>query len=56
MILSNVRFGSEPDICAATNDIRYAPNSDRESGHPQKAIPLDCFLNRGREWRGGCAS
>src|SRR5215510_5187087 len=39
----NVRFGSEADICAAKSDVRFAPNSDRESRHPQtvmSALPL----------------
>jgi len=31
----NVRFGSQADICAAKSDVRFAPNSDCESGHPQ---------------------
>src|SRR5262245_61383871 len=30
-----VRFGSEADICGATADVRFTPNSDRESGLPQ---------------------
>jgi hypothetical protein len=34
----NVRLGSEPDICSATSDVRFTPNSDRESGFPQKAM------------------
>ena len=29
----NVRLGSEADICAAKSDVRFTPNSDRESGH-----------------------
>src|SRR6476660_8110287 len=29
----DVRFGSEADICAATSHVRFAPNSDHESGH-----------------------
>src|SRR5262245_690482 len=38
-----VRFGSEADICAAIRHVRFAPNSDRESGFPQtvmSALPL----------------
>ena len=31
--MQHVRFGSEADICAATIDVRFTPNSDRESGH-----------------------
>src|SRR5262249_15102952 len=31
----NVRYGSEADICAAKSDVRFTPNSDRESGLPQ---------------------
>jgi len=40
---SNVRFGSEADICSAKSDVRFAPNSDRKSGHQQtvmSALPL----------------
>jgi hypothetical protein len=35
---SNVRFGSKADICAAKFDVRFAPNSDRESGLSRKAM------------------
>jgi hypothetical protein len=31
--MNNVRFGSEADICAANSDVRFTPNSDRESRH-----------------------
>jgi hypothetical protein len=34
-----VRFGSLADICAAIGDVRFAPNSDRESGFPQTVMP-----------------
>ena len=34
----NVRFGSLADICAAKGDVRFAPNSDRESVFPQRAM------------------
>jgi hypothetical protein len=30
-----VRFGSLGDICAATNDVRFTPDSDHESGQGQ---------------------
>src|SRR5262245_32491940 len=39
----DVRFGSEADICAAISHVRFTPNSDRKSGHPQtvmSALPL----------------
>ena len=29
----DVRFGSKADICAATNHVRFTPDSDRKSGH-----------------------
>jgi len=29
----HVRFGSKADICTAPTHVRFAPNSDRESGH-----------------------
>src|SRR5262245_21202936 len=31
----DVRFRSQADICGATSDVCYYPNSDRESRHPQ---------------------
>jgi hypothetical protein len=31
--VSDVRFGSKADICAATSHVRFTPESDRESGH-----------------------
>jgi hypothetical protein len=34
----HVRFGSEADMCAAISDVRFTPNSDRESGLPQKVM------------------
>jgi hypothetical protein len=39
---SNVRFGSEADMCVSTSDVRFTPNSDRESGHPQRVISGYC--------------
>ena len=30
---SNVRVGSQADICAAISLVRFAPNSDRKSRH-----------------------
>src|SRR6476646_9285363 len=30
---TDVRFGSKADICGATSDVRFTPNSDRKSGH-----------------------
>jgi len=37
-LLANVRFGSFADICAATSDVRFTPNSDRKSRHPQTVM------------------
>src|SRR5262249_53240636 len=34
----NVRFGSKADMCSAKRHVRFTPNSDRESGIPQKAM------------------
>jgi hypothetical protein len=31
----NVRFGSLADICGAIGNVRFTPNSDRESRFPQ---------------------
>src|ERR1043166_6988975 len=33
-----VRFGSLADICSAKGHVRFAPNSDRESGFPQTVM------------------
>src|SRR5262245_7001952 len=33
-----VRFGSKADICGATSDVRFTPNSDREGRHPQTVM------------------
>jgi hypothetical protein len=40
MLPAHVRFGSLADICAAKSDVRFTPNSDRESGFPQKVSAL----------------
>ena len=34
----HVRFGSLADICSAKGHVRFAPNSDRESGFPQTVM------------------
>ena len=34
----NVRFGSKADVCVAKQHVRFAANSDRESGLPQKVM------------------
>src|SRR5262249_46717895 len=34
----NVRFGSKADICTAPAHVRFTPNSDRESRHPQPVM------------------
>src|SRR5262245_48142891 len=31
---ADVRFGSLADICGAPTNVRFTPNSDRESRHP----------------------
>src|SRR5262252_1782874 len=31
--MTNVRFGSKADMCAATSDVCFTPDSDHESGH-----------------------
>src|SRR5262249_42316593 len=41
---ADVRFGSEADICAAKSDVRFTPNSDRESRHPLFAQALNYAL------------
>ena len=33
-----VRFGSKADICGATSHVRFTPDSDRKSRHPQKVM------------------
>jgi len=40
---THVRFGSKADMCGAKRYVRFAPESDRESRHPQRvmsALPL----------------
>src|SRR5262245_59705007 len=37
-LAANVRFGSKADICVAKSDVRFTPNSDRESEFPHKAM------------------
>jgi hypothetical protein len=50
--MPDVRFGSKADVCVAKPHVRFAPNSDRKSGHPQNAmsaLPLKadvCGANR----------
>src|SRR4029079_11465667 len=34
----HVRFGSKADICVAKSDVRFTPNSDRESGLRQPVM------------------
>jgi hypothetical protein len=36
--VGDVRFGSLADICSATGDVRFAPNSDRKSGHQLRGM------------------
>jgi hypothetical protein len=39
-LLADVRFGSKADMCSAKRDVRFTPNSDRESGFsPLSALP-----------------
>ena len=38
MNLKHVRFGSKADICGAKRDVRFTPNSDRESGLRQTTM------------------
>jgi hypothetical protein len=37
----DVRFGSKADMCAAASHVRFTPNCDRESGHPQRPKHID---------------
>jgi len=37
-MLADVRFGSKADMCSALDDVRFTPNSDRESGLPQTVM------------------
>jgi hypothetical protein len=46
----NVHFGSKADMCVAKRkrDVRFTPNSDRESGFPHKvmsALPLPLVIS-----------
>src|SRR5262245_45180716 len=38
--LTHVCFGSKADICGAKSHVRFTPNSDRESGLPEKSCLL----------------
>ena len=45
----DVRFGSKADMCSAKGHVRFTPNSDRKSGHPQNAmsaVPLKADVRR----------
>jgi hypothetical protein len=33
---TNVRFGSKADMCVAKCDVRFTPNTDRESSHSRR--------------------
>src|SRR5262245_60009037 len=46
--ISNVRFGSKADICAATGHVRFASNSDRKSGHRTSAAVSLCGRHVGK--------
>jgi hypothetical protein len=37
---ADVRFGSKADMCSAKRHVRFGPNSDHESGHPNSHV---CF-------------
>jgi hypothetical protein len=37
-VQNHVRFGSKADICAATSDVRFTPDSDHESRHAAMAM------------------
>jgi hypothetical protein len=52
---ADVRFGSEADMCAAKRHVCFTPNSDRESGFPQKvmsALPLKADIHGHAKVRG----
>src|SRR5262245_28367477 len=36
--LEDVRFGSQADMCSAQRHVRFTPNSNRESKHPQTVM------------------
>src|SRR5262245_7898638 len=35
---TDVRFGSKADSCSAATHVRFTPNSDRKSRHPQTVM------------------
>src|SRR5262245_36809341 len=37
-IATDVCFGSKADMCGAKGHVRFTPNSDRKSGHPQPVM------------------
>jgi len=36
--MADVRFGSEADICSAKSHVRFTPDTDRKSRHPQTVM------------------
>jgi hypothetical protein len=38
LIGTYVRFGSKADVCGATANVRFTPNSDRKSGHTPEGL------------------
>jgi hypothetical protein len=43
MLHFDVRFGSQADICAATSDVCFTPNSDRKSGHARRKMVMSAL-------------
>jgi catechol 2,3-dioxygenase-like lactoylglutathione lyase family enzyme len=49
-----VRFGSKADMCSATRDVRFTPNSDIDCVGPIMALPINyCVRSRGGAKRVG---
>ena len=44
----NVRYGSLADMCSAKRHVRFAPNSDRKSGHLTDLKVTSCNIRASR--------
>jgi hypothetical protein len=54
LIRADVRFGSKADMCSATRDVRFTPNSEIDCVGPIMALPINyCVRSRGGAKRVG---
>jgi hypothetical protein len=50
----DVRFGSQADVCVATSDVCFTPDSDHESGHVPMVIVCFALESRHVQCNGSC--